>query len=112
MAFFRDLTPQSYVFHVVQTGAKHPNAAKLFALWTTTAEANRIFENPEYGATPNEVLGTGPLAKEVSKAVREKSIKVVSWFDSKEALEKLLWYATEEGSRYGQELGRAQAGRR
>ena len=97
---------------MVRKGAKHPNAAKLFALWTTTPEANRIFENEEYGATPNHILDTGPFSRIVSKAAKDSKVKVVSWFDSKESLDKLLWYSTDEGQRYGQDLAKAQTGRK
>ena len=44
VSFFKDLTANSYVFHMVRKNAKNPNAAKLFTLWTTTPEANRFFE--------------------------------------------------------------------
>ncbi len=112
VSFFKDLTANSYVFHMVRKNAKNPNAAKLFTLWTTTPEANRFFE-VDYITSPNLVLGTGPISKQLNTLMKEKNIKPVSWFDSKEGLEKLLWYyRTEEGKRYVAEMAKARTGRR
>ena len=112
VSFFKDLTANSYVFHMVRKNAKNPNAAKLFTLWTTTPEANRFFE-VDYITSPNLVLGTGPISKQLNTLMKEKNIKPVSWFDSKESLEKLLWYyRTDEGKRYVAEMAKARTGRR
>lgn len=111
LAFFRDMVANSYVFHMVRKNSKHPNAAKLFALWTASPEANRIFE-VDHITSPNLVLGTGPISRQINKVLKERNIKTVSWWDGKEALEKLLWYETEEGKRYVKELSRARTGRR
>ena len=112
LAFFKDLTPKTYTFHVIRKGAKHPNAAKLFALWTTSPEANRIYEKVEFGATPNLSLGTGPISRKVKKVLKEKKIKVVSWWDSKESFKSLLWYDTKEGKKYAKRMAKAQTGRK
>jgi ABC-type Fe3+ transport system substrate-binding protein len=112
IAFLKDLTANSYVFHVVRKNAKNPNTAKLFALWTTSPEANRIFEE-EFSVSPNLVLGTGQIARQLNKLLQERNIKVVSWFDSKENLSKLLYYYdTEEGKRYVSDMAKARTGRR
>jgi ABC-type Fe3+ transport system substrate-binding protein len=112
IAFFKDLTANSYVFHMIRKNAKNPNAAKLFALWTTTPEANHFFES-DYITSPNLVLGTGPISRQLNALLKERDIKPVSWFDSKENLEKLLWYyQTEEGKRYVAEMAKARTGRR
>ena len=112
VSFFKDLTANSYVFHMVRKNAKNPNAAKLFTLWTTTPEANRFFE-VDYITSPNLVLGTGPISKQLNALLKDKNIKPVSWFDSKESLEKLLWYyRTDEGKRYVAEMAKARTGRR
>jgi ABC-type Fe3+ transport system substrate-binding protein len=112
VSFFKDLTANSYVFHMVRKNAKNPNAAKLFTLWTTTPEANRFFE-VDYITSPNLVLGSGPISKQLNTLMKEKNIKPVSWFDSKENLEKLLWYyRTDEGKRYVAEMAKARTGRR
>ena len=112
VSFFKDLTANSYVFHMVRKNAKNPNAAKLFTLWSTTPEANRFFE-VDYITSPNLVLGTGPISKQLNGLLKERNIKPISWFDSKENLEKLLWYyQTDEGKRYVAEMGKARIGRR
>jgi ABC-type Fe3+ transport system substrate-binding protein len=112
IAFFKDLTANSYVFHMVRKNAKNPNSAKLFALWTTTPEANRFFE-VDYVTSPNLVLGTGPISRQLNTLLNDRNIKPVSWFDSKENLSQLLWYyQTEEGKRYVAEMAKARTGRR
>jgi hypothetical protein len=112
LGFFKDLNAVSYEFHMVRKGSKHPNAAKLFTLWSTTSEANRIIENPNYSGSPNLLLGTGPISQQEMKAVKDKNIKLSSWFDSNESIEKLLWYESEEGKRYVKDLSAARLGRR
>lgn len=111
IGFFRDLTANSYVFHMIRKNAKNPNTAKLFTLWTTTPEASQLFET-DYLTSPNLVLGTGPIAQQLNKLLKDRNIKVVSWFDSQENLSKLLWYyQTEEGKRYVREMAKARTGR-
>jgi ABC-type Fe3+ transport system substrate-binding protein len=112
LGFYKDINPLSLEFHMVRKGARHPNAAKLFALWATTSEANRIIENPNYSGSPNLLLGTGPISRQEIKALKDRNIKPVSWFDSPENVEKLLWYETEEGKRYVRELSAARLGRK
>jgi ABC-type Fe3+ transport system substrate-binding protein len=112
LGFFKDLNAVSYEFHMVRKGAKHPNAAKLFTLWATTSEANRIVEDPNYSGSPNLLLGTGPTSRQELKALTNRNIKPLSWFDSKESIEKLLWFETEEGKRYVKELSAARLGRK
>jgi ABC-type Fe3+ transport system substrate-binding protein len=112
VAFFKDLTANSYVFHMVRKNAKNPNAAKLFTLWTTTPEANRFFE-VDFITSPNLVLASGPISRQLNALLKERNVKPVSWFDSKENLDKLLWYyQTEEGKRYVAEMAKARTGRR
>ena len=97
---------------MVRKGAKSPNAAKLFALWATTSEANRIFENLDYAATGNLLLNTGPMSRQISQALDKENIKPVSWWDSKKNQDLLRWYATDEGRAYSRELSAAQTGRK
>jgi len=112
MAFFKDLTPLTYAWYVVHQRARHPNAAKLFALWATSPEANRIFENLDYSATGNLLLGTGPMSYQITRALEKKNIKLVSWWESKKSLEVLRWFGTPEGAAYSKELAAAQSGRK
>ena len=113
LAFFKDLTPVSYVLHHVQKGAKHPNAAKLFVLWSTSPEAQNIWESVENASAENLMLkrGTGPMSTNVREALLKKNVKLVSWWDNKKALDTFLWYSTPEGQEYSKKLEQAQYGR-
>src|ERR1043166_9163965 len=112
LAFFGDLTPLTYTWHVVLKGAKNPNAAKLFTLWASGSEANRIFENLEYAATGNLLLGTGPMSRHIRDALDKRKIKLTGWWDSKKNQDVLRWYTTNEGRAYSRELSAAQSGRK
>jgi ABC-type Fe3+ transport system substrate-binding protein len=104
--FFQDFTPIRQVSYAVRAKAKHPHAARLFALWSASAEANEIFEKHAY--SENLVLGRGPVSRKVDQALKERGIKPVSWFDSRETLEKFRWLATNEGKEYARAVARAQ----
>jgi ABC-type Fe3+ transport system substrate-binding protein len=112
MAFFKDFNPLTYAWNVVHKRARHPNAAKLFTLWTTSSEANRVFENLDYSATGNLLLGTGPMSQQIKRALEAQNIRLVSWWDSKKNLEVLRWFGTPEGAAYSKELAAAQSGRK
>jgi ABC-type Fe3+ transport system substrate-binding protein len=104
--FLEDLTTMRQVLYVVRKGTKHPNAAKLFALWATSAEANEIFERNAY--IENLVLGKGPISQKISKVLKDRNIKVWSWFDSPETVAKFQWFETKEGKEYANAVARAQ----
>jgi ABC-type Fe3+ transport system substrate-binding protein len=104
--FFEDLTTMRQVLYVVMKGAKHPNAAKLFALWATSPEANEIFERNAY--IENLALGRGPITQKISKVLKARNIKVWSWFDSPETVAKFQWFETKEGKEYANAIARAQ----
>ena len=104
--FLEDLTTMRQVLYVVRKGTKHPNAAKLFALWATSAEANEIFERNAY--IENLVLGKGPISQKISKVLKDRNIKVWSWFDSPETVAKFQWFESKEGKEYANAVARAQ----
>jgi ABC-type Fe3+ transport system substrate-binding protein len=112
LSFFKDFTPLTYAWHVARKGAKNPNAAKLFALWSTSPEANRIFENLDYSATGNLLLNTGPMSRQIKDALDKRKIRLISWWDSAKNADVLEWYASDEGRAYKKELSAAQTGRR
>jgi Bacterial extracellular solute-binding protein len=112
LAFFKDLTPLTYAWNFVRKRARHPNTATLFVLWATSPEANRIFENLDYSATGNLLLGTGSMSRQINEALDKRKVKVLSWWDSRENQAALRWYATDEGRAYLKELSAAQTGRR
>jgi ABC-type Fe3+ transport system substrate-binding protein len=105
MSVFKDIVPLSSVFHVVRKAARHPNAAKLFSLWATGPEASQIFE--KYLWTGNSHLKESKLGTTVIAEIEKMGAKPVSWFDSKETLEKLKWYSTKEGEAYEREISLA-----
>lgn len=105
LTFFEDLTTHAQVMYVVRKGARHPNAAKLFALWAAGEEANPIFER--HAGVENIVLGLGPVTKGVLKSLKERDVKPVSWFDNAENLEKFRWLETEDGKRFSRALALA-----
>jgi ABC-type Fe3+ transport system substrate-binding protein len=104
--FFEDLTTMRQVLYVVRKGAKNPNAAKLFALWATSAEANEIFEKHAY--IENLVLERGPISRKIAKVLKDRNIKVLSWFDNAETVAKFAWFETNEGKEYAKSVARAQ----
>lgn len=105
LTFFEDLTTHAQVMHVVRKGARHPNAARLFALWAAGEEANPIFER--HAAVENITLGSGPVTKQILKTLKERNVRPVGWFDSAENLEKFRWLGTEEGKRFSRALAQA-----
>jgi ABC-type Fe3+ transport system substrate-binding protein len=104
--FFEDLTTVRQVLYVVRKGARHPNAARLFALWATGEEASPIFD--KYAYTENLVLGKGSTTEKILKTFKERNIKPVSWFDSPKTLEKFRWFETKEGKEYARAIAKAQ----
>jgi ABC-type Fe3+ transport system substrate-binding protein len=104
--FFEDLTPMRQVSYVVRRNAKHPNAARLFALWSASAEANEIFERHAF--SENLVLARGPISRKISQTLKERKINPVTWFDSPQTVEKFRWLATTEGREYARIMAKAQ----
>jgi ABC-type Fe3+ transport system substrate-binding protein len=93
--------------NVVLEGARHPNAAKLFTLWSIGEEASLLFQKHSYA--PNVYLGRkGPLSTAIVNELEKRNIKPVTWFDTPETLKEFLWYETAEGKKYAQAIDRAQ----
>lgn len=106
LAYFEDLTMYRPVFFMVRKGSRHPNAAKLFTLWSTTKDAVNVFETTTY--YPNIVYGTGPISKQVVDTWMSRKIKPVSPYDSASILERLAWLETKEGQDYQKAIALAQ----
>lgn len=107
MTLFEDFVSTTEPSYVVVRGARNPNAATLFALWATSAEANRIFE--KYSFYENLFLGTGHLSQRLLRFMKERNIEPVGFFDSAQTVQKLQWLVTaEEGREYSRALARAQ----
>jgi ABC-type Fe3+ transport system substrate-binding protein len=105
-AFFDDLTTMRETMYTVRKGARHPNAARLFALWATGAEAGAILD--KYAVIENLVLGKGQTTEEILKALKSRNITPVSWFESPQNLEKFRWFSTNEGREYARAIAKAQ----
>ena len=86
--------------------ARHPNAASLFTLWSTSEEASQLFQ--EHASHPNIYLGTGRISNGELSELQKRRIDPITWFDSPKNLSAFLWYETAEGKSYGQALDRAQ----
>lgn len=106
LTYYEDFTPMDQVMYVVRKGARHPNAARLFALWAAGAEATKIFEKHSFSS--NLFLGMGPIAQKLRAALAERNVKPVSWFDNPQTEEKSRWLQTEEGRKYAAAIGKAQ----
>jgi iron(III) transport system substrate-binding protein len=106
LSFFQDLTNLHRAMNVVLEGTRHPNAASLFTLWSTSEEASLLFQ--EHASHPNIYLGTGRISHGESSELQKRRIDPITWFDSPKNLSAFLWYETPEGKSYGQALDRAQ----
>jgi len=107
LSFFEDLTTLHRAMNVVMEGARHPNAAKLFTLWSMSEEASLLFQKHSYA--PNVYLGKrGPISTAILTEFEKRNIKPVSWFDTPQTVKEFLWYETPEGKKYAQALDRAQ----
>jgi ABC-type Fe3+ transport system substrate-binding protein len=107
LSFFEDLTTLHRAMNVVMEGSRHPNAAKLFTLWSVGEEASLLFH--EYSYAPNVYLGKrGPLSTAIVNEFEKRNIKPVTWFDTPQTVKEFLWYETAEGKKYAQAIDRAQ----
>lgn len=104
MGLFRDIVPHSVLLHAVRKGALSPNAAKLFALWMTGKEALTICAEGTYlgNNLNNGNQKAIALAEQLMKA---ENVKPVSFFDSNENYQKLVWLGTSEGQDFTKRLG-------
>jgi len=108
--FFRDYTTVNEAMYFVREGARHPNAAILFVLWTLSKEGQQVFEKSAFA--PNIYLPSSEGGKELMKTVAEKNIKLVSYVDNEESLKKLRWLGeTNEGKEWAKAVGVAWRGR-
>ncbi|MEX0804335.1 MAG: extracellular solute-binding protein [Candidatus Binatia bacterium] len=105
--FFEDLTTMRQVLYVTRKGARNPNGAKLFAIWSSGAEFSDIVQkySPD---VENLVLGRGATTQRILGTFKGENINPVSWFDGPKELEKFLWFETKEGKEYARAIARAQ----
>jgi ABC-type Fe3+ transport system substrate-binding protein len=107
LSFFDDLTTLHRAMNVVLAGTRHPNAAKLFTLWSSSEEASLLFQKHSYA--PNVYLGKrGPLSTAIVTELEKRAITPITWFDTPQTVKEFLWYETPEGKKYAQAIDRAQ----
>ena len=105
--YFEDYNERNSNYYGVRTGARHPAAATLFALWITSPEAQGIWQSSEFSAVPH---GESKIDKEHQLAIQNAKARVVGFLDNEKTIELLKWYQTEEGRKYLDGMTRAIRG--
>ena len=103
MAVIQDLVPWNPIYMVVRTNAPHANAARLWALFNTGPEAQRLWEK-EVKWT-NFSYPKQSRADEVKKLIDDSGAKVVNWAENEETLKLMRWlFTSKEGEAYQKRL--------
>jgi ABC-type Fe3+ transport system substrate-binding protein len=106
VSFTSDVVPVTSTYHYVNKRAKHPNAARLFALWSAGPDFNQVFE--KHAWTGNLSLPSSKIGQIEGRLVEEQGGRKLHWFDNSQSLELLRWYtATPEGQQYQDAMLRA-----
>ena len=105
--FFDDYNELNQVYYSVRTRARHPAAGTLWALWMTTAEAQRIWQPSDLQAVP---YGDSDLDREFRQGIEKSKARVIGFLDNEKTIELLRWYRTEEGRKYLDALAKAIRG--
>lgn len=105
--YFEDYNERNSVYYGVRSGARHPVAATLFALWITTAEAQGIWQSSEFSAVPH---GESKIDQEHRLAIQNAKAKVLGFLENQKTIDLLKWYQTEEGRKYLDGMTRAIRG--
>jgi ABC-type Fe3+ transport system substrate-binding protein len=110
LTFFEDAIPVSDSVYLVIKGTKSPNAAKLFALWAATAEANRLWED-EFRGTGSLAVPSSKTGSAISKELQKRGLKPMTWWDSEKSIDTIKFYATPEGIAYTEQLSKTLIGK-
>ena len=111
VAFFRDYTTVNEAMYFVREGARHPNAATLFVFWHLSERGNQAFEKAAF--TPSLYLPSSKIGQEIRKQIKTNNVKLASFFENEENMNKLGWLATADGKKFLERLSEAwQGGRR
>ena len=110
LAFFEDVIPVSDSVYLVLKGSRSPNAAKLFALWAATAEANRLWED-DFKGTGSLAVPSSKTGAAIANELKKRGLKPVSWWDNEDNIKTVKFYATQEGIAYTEQLTKALTGR-
>jgi iron(III) transport system substrate-binding protein len=110
LEFFRDYTTINEAMYFVREGARHPNAATLFVLWTLSDEGQGIFEKAT--AQPHLYLKSSKIGREMMERMKSSQVKMVSYVDNEESLKKLKWMSeTAEGKAWTEAIAKAWRGK-
>jgi len=110
LEFFRDYTTINEAMYFVREGARHPNAATLFVLWTLSEEGQGIFEKAT--SQPHLYLKSSKIGREMMERMKTNKVKMVSYVDNEESLKKLKWMSeTEEGKAWTEAIAKAWRGK-
>jgi ABC-type Fe3+ transport system substrate-binding protein len=107
MTVLRDFVQVTPNYMAVRKNAKSPNAAKLWVLFNTSPQANKIwFDSVRWMNTsyPNDQL------RELQKLLQDTGAKTVSWLRDEESTKKLEWIASPEGQAFQERVGRIVRG--
>jgi len=103
MAVIQDLVPRNPIYMVVRTNAPHANAARLWALFNTGPEAQRIWEKEI--KRHNLSYPQQSRAGEVKKFIDDSGAKAVNWVENEETVQLMRWLLTsKEGEAYDKRL--------
>jgi len=96
--------------YFVREGARHPNAATLFVLWTLSEEGQGIFEKAT--SQPHLYLRSSKIGREMMERMKAEKVKMVSYVDNEESLKKLKWMSeTAEGKAWTEAIAKAWRGK-
>ena len=110
LEFFRDYTTINEAMYFVREGARHPNAATLFVLWTLSADGQQVFEKATF--QPHLYLASSKIGREMAEMMKARKVNLVSYVDNEESIKKLKWMSeTEEGKAWTQAIARAWRGK-
>jgi ABC-type Fe3+ transport system substrate-binding protein len=103
MVPIQDLVPWTPRYMTVRANAPHINAARLWALFNTGPQAQRIWEKE--AKWMNITYPEQSRIKEVIKLIDASGAKIYSWEENEQNFKKLLWYAqTKKGRAYSKKI--------
>ena len=103
MAVIQDMVTWTPVYNVVRTNAPHPNAARLWTLFNTGPEAQRIWEKEVKWM--NISYPQQSRAAEIKKFIDDSGAKIVNWAENEETMKLMRWlFTSKEGEDYQNRL--------
>jgi len=105
--FFDDYNEINRVYYSVRSGARHPAAGTLWALWMTTPEPQAIWQPKVLQAMP---YGNSDIDQAFRQTIENAHAKVIGFLDDEKTVALLNWYRSEEGRKYLDAMARAIRG--